>query len=97
MTNRAGSVDCYNHHSIATIPDKQVDTLKFMLYNSDTPVTINSLPLKLGSKVRVIRGKLCGLEGYLHNYSEGNAYVCVYLDFLGYAKVSIKATDISNC
>jgi transcription antitermination factor NusG len=96
MTNRAGTVDCYNRHSIATIPDKQIDMLKFMLYNSDTPVTINPMPLKLGDKVRVIRGKLCGLEGHIHNYADGNTYVCVQIDLLGCAKVSIKAADVAS-
>jgi transcription antitermination factor NusG len=94
MTNRAGVVDCYNRHAIATIPDKQIDTLKFMLYNSDTPVTIEPGSLKSGDRVRVIRGKLSGLEGMMHSYTKGDVYICVSLDLLGCAKVSIKTTDI---
>jgi transcription antitermination factor NusG len=94
MTNRAGAVDSYKRHSIATIPDKQIDTLKFMLYNSDTPVTIEPVTLKSGDKVKVIRGKLSGLEGMVHSYTDGDVYICVSLDLLGCAKVSIKTTDI---
>jgi ribosomal protein L24 len=65
-----------------------------MLYNSDTPVTIEPVPLKSGDKVRVIRGKLSGLEGLVHSYAEGDVYICVSLNLLGCAKVSIRTTDI---
>lgn len=96
MTNRAGEVDCYNRHSIATIPDEQIDTLKFMLYNSENPVSIEQIPLRLGDKVKVVRGKLKGLEGHVLSYSEGNHYICVRLDLLGCAKVNIELADINK-
>jgi transcription antitermination factor NusG len=94
MTNRACAEDSYHRHPVATIPDKQIDTLKFMLYNSDSPVTIEQVPLRLGDKVKVVRGKLRGLEGHVQSYSEGNHYICVRLDLLGCAKVNIELSDV---
>jgi transcription antitermination factor NusG len=94
MTDRAGAVDCFNHHAIATIPDAQIEALKFMLYNSETPITIESIPLKLGDKIQVIRGKLSGLVGSVLYCSDIESYLCVRLDILGCAKVKIKTSDI---
>jgi transcription antitermination factor NusG len=94
MTDKACSEDSYHRHPVATIPDSQIEMLKFMLYNSDTPVEIDSVPLKMGDKVKVLRGKLCGLVGHVHSCSEGNTYMYVTLDLLGCAKVSIKTSDI---
>jgi transcription antitermination factor NusG len=96
MTNRAGAVDGFNRHAIATIPDVQIETLKFMLYNSETPVTVEAIPLKLGDKIQVIRGKLSGLVGSVLYCSDVESYLCVKLDILGCAKVRISTSDIQK-
>lgn len=40
MTNKAGPIDSLSHKPIATIPNEQIETLKFILGQSDTPVEI---------------------------------------------------------
>jgi transcription antitermination factor NusG len=80
----------------APIPDKDIETLRFMLMHSDSPVSIEPMPIKLGDKVRVIRGQLQGLEGYAISCTESNANVCVKLNILGCAKVNINISDITR-
>jgi transcription antitermination factor NusG len=93
MTNRAGKVDAFTRHPLATVPADQIERLKFMLYNTDDPVSIESMPIHLGDKVRVIRGGLQGLEGYVIRCEEGQSYIGVQLDVIGCAKVKINLLD----
>ena len=44
------------------IPDEQIEKLKFLLHNADAKVSIVE-NLKVGDKVRLIRGPMKGLEG----------------------------------
>jgi hypothetical protein len=44
--------------------------------------------------VRVARGKLQGLEGNVLQSPEGESYVVVGLDILGYARVQIDCADL---
>jgi transcription antitermination factor NusG len=77
----------------APIPDKDIETLRFMLLHSDSPVSIEPTPLKLGAKVKVIRGNLRGLEGNVicnHNSS----HIVVALNLLGCAKVAIDLSSL---
>jgi transcription antitermination factor NusG len=94
MSNRAGRTDSFNHHPIATIPDDQIKTLKFML-GQNVPVSIESMPPKLGDKVSVARGDLRGLEGYVIGSKEGTTSLIVKLDILGCAKVTINIQDLT--
>jgi transcription antitermination factor NusG len=93
MTNRAGMVNDYNRHPLAIVPNEQINRLKFMLYHSEDPVTIESTPPKLGDRVTVIRGKLKGLVGNVIQSDEGQAYIVVLLDIIGCAKVKINIID----
>ncbi len=77
----------------ASIPDEQIEALKFMLYHSETPVTIERVPPKLGDKVVVVRGKLKGLEGFVIESKEGETYIVVFLDIIGCAKAKIDIKD----
>jgi transcription antitermination factor NusG len=95
MSNRAGRTDTFNHHPIATIPDDQIETLKFMLGQNNFPVSIESMPPKLGDKVSVVRGELRGLEGYVIGGKEGATSLIVKLDILGCAKVTIDIQDLT--
>jgi transcription antitermination factor NusG len=82
--------------SPALIPDKDIDILRFMLGHSDSPVTVEPLPLKLGDRVRVVRGGLKGLEGFVISCKSGLSTVIVKLNLLGCAKVSINQVDLER-
>lgn len=89
MTNKAGAKDNFGKSPIAIIPDKQIDMLRFMLGNADSAVTIEEPPLKLGDKVRVFRGGLIGLEGYVEKINEDKAKIYILVDCLGCACVEV--------
>ena len=95
MVNRAGSLNSYHRHPVATIPDEQMDQLKFMLGQSESSVSIESNQLVLGSRIRIVRGLLRGLEGELLQSSMGKSYIMVSLDCLGYAKLEVSLSDIN--
>jgi transcription antitermination factor NusG len=82
---------------LAPIPDKDIDILRFMLGQSDTKVSIEQMPIKLGDKVRVVRGCLQGLEGNVLHCSDVESYLYVRLDILDCgAKVKIRSADITK-
>lgn len=70
-----------------TIPDCQIERLKFLLENAETEVTIVS-NFKVGDSVRVISGPLKGLEDVVSEVDE-KSIVGVQIDGLGYACVKI--------
>lgn len=74
---------------VAFIPDEQMSKLKRMLDNSEKSVTIDSRPIRLGAKVRINAGKLCGLEGNVLEAPDGSASFVICVDMFGCAKVSI--------
>lgn len=74
---------------VAVVPDKEMDILKFMLENSDKPVTVETGVFNKGDRVRVVSGGLEGLEGIVHSVSEGCERLYVSLDILGCANVEI--------
>lgn len=94
MTNKAGTINGCSHKPIATIPDNQIETLKFMLGNSETPVTLSAANFKQGDKVRVIRGRLKGLEGEVMDLSKNKTELLVGLDFFGCAKLTIDTINV---
>lgn len=95
MTNRLGKVNNFGRHPIATIPDKEMNTLKFMLYNSEHPVSFIDSPLKKGERIRVVRGSLKGLEGNVCETSDAT-YVMADLNILGCAVVRVSIEDIER-
>ena len=95
MTNKAGSANTgTSGKPLAIIPDKQIERLKFMLGQSDLPVEITSKPFNVGDKVRVIRGKLKGLEGEVCDLKSTKSELVVALNFFGCAKLSIDTIDL---
>jgi transcription antitermination factor NusG len=76
------------------IPEEQILTLKFMLENSESPVSIESMPLRVGDKVRIIKGGLKGLEGNILTHKDGTSSVVVKLDVLGCAKVNTQMSEL---
>lgn len=71
MTNKAASSANSLTKPLAVIPQEQIDTLRFMLGQSDIPVTMVDTPYKLHDKVVVVRGNLRGLEGEVVKTSDG--------------------------
>ena len=71
-----------------TIPDCQIERLKFLLENAETEVTIVS-NFKVGDSVRVTSGPLKGLEGIVSEADEKSSVVGIQIDGLGYACVKI--------
>lgn len=94
MTNKASGVNGSLNKPVATIPDRQIETLKFMLCQSDTPVNISSADFKAGDKVRVLRGSLVGLEGEVTDMSKDKSELIVRLDVFGCAKLIIDTVNL---
>lgn len=94
MVDRAGQADAYNRHPLAVIPDAQMERFKFMLGQDELEISMEPLTLKTGDAVRIIRGSLVGLEGYVYQGNTGKSYVAVKLDFLGCAIAEVALSDI---
>lgn len=78
----------------AKIPEQQILDLKFMLHESETPVTFVQQPFNLTDTVRVIRGKLSGLIGKVERITEDRTRLVVSIDLLGGATVDINSSDL---
>ena len=77
----------------AVIPDDQIDRLKFMLRQSDSPVEMMEHHLQVGDKVHIVRGALRGLEGEFYKNVD-KSMVAIHIEALGYACVSVSVEDI---
>lgn len=96
MTNRAASPTNSGGKPLAIIPDSQIQKLMFMVGNSDTPVIFSYVPYKKGDWVRVVRGRLAGLEGEVTAINASQSEVVVSLDCLGNARLTIETIDIES-
>lgn len=94
MTNKAGVSTNGLTKPLAVIPQAQIDTLRFMLGQSDIPVTFVDAPYKVHDKIKIIRGNLKGLEGEIIQTDNGKSELIVRVDILGCARMLIDATDI---
>ena len=95
MTDKAREADAWGRHPLAVVPDAQMQQLKFMLFNADRPVQFTPLTVRLGDRIRVIRGKLRGLEGNVVRMG-GTTSVAVAVDCLGCAMMTIDSADIEK-
>ena len=77
----------------AVIPDDQIERLKFMLKQSDSPVEMMEQHLQVGDKVQIVRGALKGLEGEFFK-SVDKSVVAIHIEALGYACVNVSVEDI---
>ena len=75
------------------IPDEQIEKLKFLLHNADAKVSIVE-NLKVGDRVRLVRGPMKGLEGELSYIEENKPIVAIRIDGLGYACVSVEKINL---
>lgn len=78
----------------ARIPETQINNLKFILGQSDTPVEFDYTPFKIDDTVEVIRGYFKGLKGEIHECSDGTTELIVRIDLLGGAKLKINKLDL---
>jgi transcription antitermination factor NusG len=78
----------------AVVPDNQIEYLKLMLSQDNTPVEMTMEKLKPGQMIEVISGPMIGLKGKLQKM-KGKNKVAVELEQLGYsALVEIQSEDI---
>lgn len=93
MTDKASTKDCFNRHSLAKIPSLQIERLRFMLGQSDTPVSIVDRHFQIGDKVQIVRGALKGLEGQIAR-SSGKTILYIDLSMLGCATMQIDPMNV---
>lgn len=94
MTNKASTSAEGLNKPLATIPQRQIDTLRFMLGQSDIPVDFVDAPIRIHDKIMVTRGNLKGLEGEVIQTMDGRSEVIVRIDMLGSAKLSIDTVNL---
>lgn len=81
---------------VAIVPEKEIDTLRYMLGNADDLVTFDRPPLHVGDNVRVARGNLRGLEGVVAKAEDGSSYIYVVMESLGCAKVKVDPKNVEK-
>lgn len=96
MINKARNVNGMPTHPLATIPDTQIEKLKFMTGNSDNPVYFYNTPYIKGDRVRVVRGRLSGLEGEVRSIDDKHSEIIVNLDSLGNARLTIETINVEK-
>ena len=74
--------------SLMVVPDKQMDDFRRVLDLSTDEGGLMDRPLELGERVRVIKGVLSGVEGYVLEL-RGRTYVVVRLLDSWFAKASV--------
>lgn len=78
----------------AIIPDDQIERFKFMLGNYDSEIQIESLNIKKGDAVRITRGKLVGLEGFVTEIKDTHSKVSIVIDYIGCASIVLNKSDL---
>lgn len=83
------------YYDAAIVPDEQIDRFRNLLDNSDKPVSVENIQLKVGDKVKVKTGSLTGIVGNV--IRESNAtYLVIRIETLGYAKVQIELNEVEK-
>ena len=78
----------------ALIPDSQIERLKFILGQSDYPVTFDSTIFKVNDKVRVVRGPLMGLTGEIVDCDDKYLELAVPIGIRGAARLNIEKFNV---
>ncbi len=78
------------------IPDAQIESLKFMLHQSEAQVEMMDRVFKTGDRVRIARGPLKDLEGELCRVESEKSMVAIQIECLGYACVNIDKSDLER-
>ncbi len=95
MVNRSADSGGLNR-PVAVIGDDEIQKLKFMLGQSDHQVEFVPTAFRVNDNVRVVRGKLRGLEGEIMSNSDGTSTLIVSLSLLGGATVFIDPRDVEK-
>lgn len=78
---------------IATIPPAQIETLKYILGQSDYPVQFDPTTFHIKDKVRVTRGPLIGLTGEVISHDSDSLELTVNIG-LGTARLNIEKNNV---
>lgn len=95
MTNKAASTPDGMAKPLATVNDREIKQLKFMLGQSDIPVTVMERSYSKGERVRIIRGSLTGLEGEVIDAGDGRSELTIALEYFGCAKLVIDTVNLA--
>lgn len=80
----------------ARIPIAEIEKLKFILDQSELPVTIDPSLFVKDTKVRIIRGSLMGVCGIIESSDGESAVFVTNMGILGGAKVQIKISELGR-
>lgn len=93
MTDRAAGFDAALCRPLAIVPEAQIRRLRFMLGESDSAVSFVNRYVK-GQRVRVVRGRLGGLEGEIAKDADGRSRLYVRVDLCGCACLEIDPVNV---
>ena len=93
LTDKAMATNAFGVHPLAVIPDREMQMLRFMLCNADSPVDFVSTQFRAGDRIRIVRGALKGFEGEVARIT-GETYVFIRLSVLGSALTRVSPQDI---
>lgn len=80
----------------AHIPTGQIDKLKYMLGQSEIPVSFENVHFKSDDIVTIVRGSLIGLTGQVKDVKDDMTEVWVSIDLLGGTIIKIKSTELEH-
>lgn len=94
MTDPARRPEPKANAPVAVIADREMEMFRRMLGQDELPVEIEDMHINYaaGDKVRVVIGKLAGLEGIVKQVTDGRQRLYISLDLLGSASVEIDRT-----
>ncbi|MDE6340911.1 MAG: UpxY family transcription antiterminator [Muribaculaceae bacterium] len=95
MVNRTAYTGGLNK-PVAVIGEAEMQTLQFMLGHAEHPVGFIPTVFKVNDNVRVVRGRLRGLEGEIISNPDGSHNLVVGLPLLGGATVFIDPSDVEK-
>lgn len=77
--------DSFGRSDFARIPHSQMEHFMRMVGDAETPITIDTSRLQVGSKVRIKTGRMAGIEGNIYRKPNGATTIALRVDMLGYA------------
>lgn len=96
MTDKASGKAQGSASSVAVVPANQIDTLRFMLGQSDIPVSFVAPPFRVHDNVEVIRGSLQGIRGEVMSVEDDKCNILVDIGIIGAAKVTIDSINLKR-
>ena len=75
--------------SIYRVPDHEIVNYRNLIENDVEPVTTAPVPLKKGIKVRIMAGKMKGLEAYVQRYNGKKAVIGNEIKYISGATIEV--------